>query len=177
MKAGEEYKHRAGTESAEAKAQNEEKWNAQTVEISESLSRGKALPVTENEMKTTALATLQEDLLKCKSSDTAAAEEIKTEEEKSVRTFKMEISFDGTAYHGWQRQMNGITVQEVLEDKLCKLFGNIPIRVQGSSRTDAGVHALGMVFSFKVPPSPYIPDGKRKKALSRLRPNDIRIRS
>ena len=78
-------------------------------------------------------------------------------------TFRMELSFDGTAYHGWQRQPNGVTVQEVIEEKLYRLFGEREhIRIQGSSRTDAGVHALGMVCSFSAPPSPYIPDWKLK---------------
>ena len=82
-------------------------------------------------------------------------------------TFRMELSFDGTVYHGWQRQPNGITVQEVVEDKLYRLFGEREhIRIQGSSRTDAGVHALGMVCSFSAPPSPYIPDWKLKKAMN-----------
>ena len=57
-----------------------------------------------------------------------------------IRTFRLELSFDGTDYHGWQRQSNGITVQEVLENKLRHLFCNDAIRVQGSSRTDSGVH-------------------------------------
>ena len=96
----------------------------------------------------------------------------------SRTTFKMELSFDGTAYHGWQRQPNGITVQEVIEEKLYRLFGEREfIRIQGSSRTDAGVHALGMVCSFSAPPSPYIPDWKLKKAMNRLLPDDIRVRS
>jgi tRNA pseudouridine38-40 synthase len=96
----------------------------------------------------------------------------------SRTTFKMELSFDGTAYHGWQRQPNGITVQEVVEEKLYRLFGERElIRIQGSSRTDAGVHALGMVCSFSAPPSPYIPDWKLKKAMNRLLPDDIRVRS
>ena len=89
-------------------------------------------------------------------------------QDRPIRTFRLEISYDGTAYHGWQRQDNGITVQEVLEEKLYRLFGDVPIRVQGSSRTDAGVHALGMVVSFRAPPSPYIPDWKLKKALNKL---------
>ena len=100
-----------------------------------------------------------------------------TTETPALRTFKMIISYDGTMYHGWQRQNNGITVQEVVEDKLCRLFGNTPIRIQGSSRTDAGVHALGLCASFRAPESPYIPDWKVKKALNRLLPEDIRIRS
>ena len=93
-----------------------------------------------------------------------------------IRTFRLELSFDGTEYHGWQRQPNGITVQEVLEEKLCRLFNNTRIRVQGSSRTDSGVHALGMAASFQAPPSPYIPDWKVKKALNRLLPPSIKIR-
>ena len=60
--------------------------------------------------------------------------------EKKERNFKITLMFDGTNYHGWQRQPNGITVQEILEDRLFKLFGRTPVRVQGSSRTDAGVH-------------------------------------
>ncbi len=99
------------------------------------------------------------------------------EEENRNRTFKLVLSYDGTAYHGWQRQPNGITVQEVLEEKLSRLFGDIPIRVQGSSRTDSGVHALALCASFRAPESPYIPDWKVCKALNRLLPDDIRIRS
>ncbi len=94
-----------------------------------------------------------------------------------LRNFRMTLAFDGTNYHGWQRQPNGITVQEVLEERLCKLFGNTPIRVQGSSRTDSGVHALGMAVSFRAPESPYIPDWKILKAMNRLLPDDIRIRT
>ncbi|MBR4884306.1 MAG: hypothetical protein IKZ33_03220, partial [Lentisphaeria bacterium] len=59
-------------------------------------------------------------------------------EDAVERTVKMELAYDGTAYHGWQRQPNGITVQEVVEERLCKLFGGREIRIQGSSRTDAG---------------------------------------
>jgi len=88
----------------------------------------------------------------------------------------MELCFDGTEYHGWQRQANGITVQEVLEDRVKKLFGGCHIAMQGSSRTDAGVHALGMVVSFDAPESPYIPDWKIKKALNRLLPPSIKVR-
>ncbi len=98
------------------------------------------------------------------------------EQPQPIRTFRLELSFDGTEYHGWQRQPNGITVQEVLEDRLCHLFNTREIRVQGSSRTDSGVHALGMAASFQAPPSPYIPDWKIKKALNRLLPPSIKIR-
>jgi tRNA pseudouridine38-40 synthase len=96
--------------------------------------------------------------------------------DSTINTYRLELSFDGTDYRGWQRQANGITVQEVLEEKLCRLFNCDKIRVQGSSRTDSGVHALGMVASFQAPPSPYIPDWKVKKALNRLLPPSIKIR-
>ncbi|MBQ9337164.1 MAG: tRNA pseudouridine(38-40) synthase TruA [Lentisphaeria bacterium] len=100
-----------------------------------------------------------------------------TTDPRPVRNFRMELSFDGTAYHGWQRQANGISVQEVVENKLSHLFNTDRIRIQGSSRTDSGVHALGMAASFEAPESPYIPDWKIKKAMNRLLPPDIRIRS
>ena len=93
------------------------------------------------------------------------------------RTVRFEIAFDGTGYHGWQRQPNGITVQEVLEDKLKQLFGGAEIRLQGSSRTDAGVHALALAASCRLPEHPLIPLWKVHKALNRLLPADIRIRS
>ena len=99
------------------------------------------------------------------------------EEGSPERTVKMELAYDGTAYHGWQRQPNGITVQEVVEERLCKLFGGKQIRIQGSSRTDSGVHALGLVASCKLPEHPLIPTWKVHKALNRLLPPDIRIRS
>lgn len=101
--------------------------------------------------------------------------EVSATVERPSRTFHMEVSFDGTAYHGWQRQSNGITVQEVLEEKMSRLFNTERIVLQGSSRTDAGVHALGMSVSFEAPESPYIPDIKICKALNRLLPPDIRI--
>ena len=100
-----------------------------------------------------------------------------TSDPRPIRNFRMEVSFDGTAYHGWQRQPNGITVQEVVEAKLSHLFNVERIRIQGSSRTDSGVHAQGMAVSFEAPESPYIPDWKIKKAMNRLLPPDIRIRS
>ncbi len=52
----------------------------------------------------------------------------------------LEIAYEGTQYHGWQRQPNGITVQEVLEGALSKLLGETVV-VTGQGRTDTGVHA------------------------------------
>ena len=66
-----------------------------------------------------------------------------------MSTFKVTIAYNGTAYHGWQRQNNALTVQEVFEKALYILTGE-NIVVQGCSRTDAGVHARQYVLSFSV---------------------------
>lgn len=95
---------------------------------------------------------------------------------KPLRRFRMEVCYDGTEYCGWQIQPNGLTVQEVLEERLSRLFGGLKLRVQGCSRTDSGVHALGLIASFAAPESPYIPDWKIKKALNRLLPSSIKVR-
>ena len=57
-----------------------------------------------------------------------------------MKRMLLKISYDGTAYHGWQVQPNGITVQQTLQDSLEKILGN-RVSVTGCSRTDAGVHA------------------------------------
>ena len=65
-----------------------------------------------------------------------------------MRNFKMIVEYDGTAYCGWQRQENGLTIQQVLEEAI-KLITGQKIAVIGSGRTDAGVHALNQVAHFK----------------------------
>ena len=57
-----------------------------------------------------------------------------------MKRMLLTIAYDGTAFHGWQVQPNGITVQETLQNALEKLLGTRPA-VTGCSRTDAGVHA------------------------------------
>ncbi|MGB0198882.1 MAG: tRNA pseudouridine(38-40) synthase TruA [Flavobacteriaceae bacterium] len=52
----------------------------------------------------------------------------------------IELTYDGSAYHGWQRQPNGVSIQSTLEDALHTLLGQ-PVVVVGAGRTDAGVHA------------------------------------
>ncbi len=66
-----------------------------------------------------------------------------------MRVF-LELAYDGTRYHGWQRQPESITVQEVLEDTLARLFGG-PCPVMGCGRTDAGVHARYYVAHAELP--------------------------
>lgn len=64
-----------------------------------------------------------------------------------IKRFLLTIQYDGTNYHGWQVQPNAITVQEVLQDAIEKLFGE-RLDVKGCSRTDAGVHANMYCVSF-----------------------------
>ena len=64
--------------------------------------------------------------------------------------FKLIIAYDGTAYEGWQVQKIGTGVQQIVETALAKLFPSAP-QLHSSSRTDTGVHALGMVAHFEVP--------------------------
>lgn len=59
----------------------------------------------------------------------------------------IELSYNGTAYHGWQNQPNAITVQQVLEETLSTLFQQ-DIAIVGAGRTDAGVHAAQMFAHF-----------------------------
>lgn len=68
---------------------------------------------------------------------------------KSHRTFRLTIEYDGTRYSGWQRQTGAVTVQEKIEDVLAQIFQQ-NITLEGSGRTDAGVHALAQVASFRV---------------------------
>lgn len=63
------------------------------------------------------------------------------------RNILLTIAYDGTNFCGWQRQPAVRTVQGVLEDALSKVC-RVPIRLNGTSRTDAGVHALGQRASF-----------------------------
>jgi len=89
----------------------------------------------------------------------------------------MEVSFDGSEFYGWQIQPHHITVQKVLQDTLKQLYGGLYVKVQGSSRTDAGVHSLALGASFTAPLRPDIPMRQVKIALNSLLPNTIRIKS
>ena len=65
-----------------------------------------------------------------------------------MRTLKLTLAYDGTNYVGWQRQINGLSIQQVVEEALAPLVGGERApTVAGAGRTDAGVHALGQVAS------------------------------
>jgi len=68
--------------------------------------------------------------------------------DNNIRNFKMVVEYDGSAYRGWQRQKNGLSIQQVLEEAIKKITGQ-KVSVIGSGRTDAGVHALNQVASFR----------------------------
>jgi len=89
-----------------------------------------------------------------------------------MNTFKILLAYDGTAYHGWQVQKEEVTIQGIIERSLAEITGE-HTRVVASSRTDAGVHALGQVASFRTraPLSPVI----FKRALNAMLPQDIRV--
>ena len=85
------------------------------------------------------------------------------------------VAFEGTAYAGWQAQGGSITVQQRVEEALAKIFPSKP-RVHSSSRTDTGVHALGMMAHFDVgePEFRMLPQ-KAILAINAHLPSDIRV--
>lgn len=87
---------------------------------------------------------------------------------------KLTIEYDGTRYHGWQVQPNGETIQEVLETALATLLGG-KVRLNGSGRTDAGVHALGQVANFVWPGE--LDLWRFQKGLNALTPSDIVVKA
>ncbi len=91
---------------------------------------------------------------------------------KVLKRVKLVIGYDGTNYCGWQIQINGITVEEVINRELSRLLGE-DIAVIGASRTDSGVHALGNVAVFDT--YTRIPAEKISFALNQRLPEDITI--
>jgi tRNA pseudouridine38-40 synthase len=93
-----------------------------------------------------------------------------------MRTLKLTLAYDGTDYVGWQRQANGVSVQEKVEEAFMPLMGEgvtRPPTVAGASRTDAGVHALGQVASVNV--SFDFAASAVQRALNVRLPEDIRV--
>lgn len=66
-----------------------------------------------------------------------------------MTTFKLVLEYDGTQYAGWQRQLNVPTIQATVEDALATI-AQTRLTIIGAGRTDAGVHALGQVASFRT---------------------------
>ena len=89
------------------------------------------------------------------------------------RRVRLIVEYDGTNYAGWQRQINAMSVQQRLEEGLTKLT-KTPVTVTGSSRTDAGVHAMCQTVHFDTESG--VPDEKFCYALNTMLPEDIRVR-
>lgn len=82
------------------------------------------------------------------------------------------IEYSGKNYSGWQRQLNGISIQEKIEQSVFELTGQT-IKLNGSGRTDAKVNAMGQTASFKIDCT--IPPSNFCMALNSVLPEDIRI--
>ncbi len=92
---------------------------------------------------------------------------------REPRTIGLTVAYDGTAYRGWQVQPNGPTVQAAIERAVQRVTGEW-VRLMAAGRTDAGVHALGQVASFRT--RSRIPGERWRPALQHFLPEDIVIR-
>ncbi len=86
--------------------------------------------------------------------------------------YVLKIAYDGTAYAGWQRQKNALSVQEAMENALQTAL-NLDRRITASGRTDAGVHAAGQVCHFDAELT--VPPERMPDCLNRHLPPDIRV--
>ena len=90
------------------------------------------------------------------------------------RNFKLTIEYDGTHYHGWQVQPNGPSIQQKIETAI-EVMTRRKVKVLGSGRTDAGVHALGQVANFTCATG--ISPEAFHKGLNSILPDDIVVRN
>jgi tRNA pseudouridine38-40 synthase len=90
-----------------------------------------------------------------------------------MKNIKLIIEYEGTNYHGWQSQINALTVQDIIKAAITKLTDET-CNLIGSSRTDVGVHAFGQVANFITESS--IPGVKFSYALNSFLPKDIVIK-
>jgi tRNA pseudouridine38-40 synthase len=89
-----------------------------------------------------------------------------------MRSLKLTLSYDGTAFVGWQRQAQGTSIQGLLESILTGIDG-APVAVAGAGRTDAGVHALGQVASCTL--TGQLDADTLRRALNARLPADVRV--
>ncbi len=90
-----------------------------------------------------------------------------------MRNIRLTVEYDGTDYCGWQRQINGLSIQQLLEEAVCRITGE-ESRVVGSGRTDAGVHAWGQVAHFHT--ASRLPERNLLMGINSLLPPDIAVR-
>lgn len=89
-----------------------------------------------------------------------------------MRNIKLTLAYDGAKFHGWQTQAGVATIQGTLTDVVRKITQE-PVSIHGASRTDAGVHALGQVASFKTRSG--LTAEEMRRALNALLPAAIRV--
>ena|SRR5258708_2045259 len=89
-----------------------------------------------------------------------------------MRTIRMTVAYDGTDYAGFQVQPGRRTIQEALEDAIGRITG-VPTRVDGAGRTDAGVHAVGQVVSFRTEST--LDVAVLRRAVDAVLPDDVAI--
>jgi tRNA pseudouridine38-40 synthase len=89
-----------------------------------------------------------------------------------VPNIKLVLEYTGTAYHGWQRQINSITVQGVIEEEIRTITKSMTNLI-GAGRTDAGVHAKGQVANFRT--TARLQPAAWQRALNSLLPVDISV--
>jgi len=87
-----------------------------------------------------------------------------------VRNLRVTLAYDGTEFHGWQRQAGARTLQEAVEEKVARITG-APAAVIAAGRTDAGVHAFGQVVNFRT--EGRIPTEQVAAALNSLPPRSV----
>lgn len=92
----------------------------------------------------------------------------------STRRLKLTIAYDGASWLGWQTLPSGLTVQDQMEAAFEKIAGS-PVRVHGSGRTDAGVHAVGQVAHGDVPHESKLTCPDWTRALNAVLPCSIRV--
>ncbi|MBF0476856.1 MAG: tRNA pseudouridine(38-40) synthase TruA [Deltaproteobacteria bacterium] len=90
-----------------------------------------------------------------------------------IRNIRLDIEYDGTAYCGWQRQENGRSIQQVLEEAIAVITKS-PVALHGSGRTDAGVHALNQTANFQTTVTAHMVAFHR--GLNSILPRDIVIK-
>lgn len=91
------------------------------------------------------------------------------------RTLKLTIAYDGTNYAGWQRQINGVAIQQIIEDEIAAIVGTHGA-LMAAGRTDAGVHAAAQVASITID-HPIGAEDLLRALNARIKGGDIRIRS
>jgi tRNA pseudouridine38-40 synthase len=90
----------------------------------------------------------------------------------SQRRIRIDLTYDGTAFCGWQWQERQRTVQGTVEAALTRLAGDVPVRLRAASRTDSGVHARQQVTDCLI--DSRLDDDRLAHALGKMLPDDVR---